>query len=90
MKTMTTEFTPTELKTRLKALGLFGLIARCDQITDTPWLHEVLAIEERERQKRGLERRMRTRTSALQNPWSTSVGVGQRRSTVRPARSFSA
>lgn len=56
---MTTEFTPTELKTRLKALGLFGLIACCDQIIDKPWLHDVLAIEERERQKRGLERRMR-------------------------------
>src|SRR3954462_4788805 len=56
---MTTEFAPTELKTRLKALGLFGLIACCDQIVDKPWLHEVLAIEERERQKRGLERRMR-------------------------------
>ena len=52
-------FTPTELKTRLKALGLFGLIACCDQIVDKPWLHEVLAIEERERQKRGFERRMR-------------------------------
>ncbi len=56
---MTTELTPIELKTRLKALGLFGLIACCDQIIDKPWLHEVLAIEERERQKRGLERRMR-------------------------------
>lgn len=56
---MTHELTPTELKTRLKALGLFGLIACCDQIIDKPWLHEVLAIEERERQKRGLERRLR-------------------------------
>ena len=56
---MTYDLTPTDVKTRLKALGLFGLIACCDQIIDKPWLREVLAIEERERQKRGLERRMR-------------------------------
>jgi len=56
---MTTDLTPTELKTRLKALGLFGLISCCDEIIEKPWLREVLAIEERERQKRGLERRMR-------------------------------
>ena len=56
---MTTDLTTMELKARLKALGLFGLIACCDQIVDKPWINEVLAIEERERQKRGLERRMR-------------------------------
>jgi hypothetical protein len=56
---MTTELTPSELKARLKALGLFGLIACCDEIIDKSWLREVLAIEERERQKRGLERRTR-------------------------------
>ena len=56
---MTTDLTTIELKTRLKALGLFGLIACCDQVVDKPWINEVLAIEERERQKRGLERRMR-------------------------------
>ena len=56
---MTTDLTPTELKTRLKALGLFGLISCCDELIEKPWLREVLAIEERERQKRGLERRTR-------------------------------
>src|SRR3954462_14193595 len=56
---MTTDLTPIELKARLKALGLFGLIGCCDEIVDKPWLREVLAIEERERQKRGLERRTR-------------------------------
>lgn len=48
-----------ELKAGLKALGLFGLISGWDQIADKPWLREVLAFEERERQKRGLERRLR-------------------------------
>jgi DNA replication protein DnaC len=56
---MTTDLTEPELKARLKALGLFGLIACWDQIADKPWLREVLALEERERHKRGLERRMR-------------------------------
>jgi len=56
---MTTDLTPTELKSRLKALGLFGLITCCDELVDKPWLREVLAIEERERQKRGFERRAR-------------------------------
>ena len=54
-----TDLNPTEMKTRLKTLGLFGLIACWDHIADKPWLEEVLAIEERERQKRSLERRLR-------------------------------
>jgi len=54
-----TELNPIEVKARLKALGLFGLLACLDQIADKPWLREVLSIEERERQKRSLERRLR-------------------------------
>jgi DNA replication protein DnaC len=56
---MPSDTNPDELKARLKALGLFGLISGWDQIADKPWLREVLAFEERERQKRGLERRLR-------------------------------
>jgi len=56
---MTTNLTQPELKARLSALGLYGLIACWEQIADKPWLHDVLALEERERQKRGLERRLR-------------------------------
>lgn len=56
---MTADLTPAELKARLKALGLFGLITCFEEIADKPWLREVLAVEERERQKRGLERRLR-------------------------------
>jgi DNA replication protein DnaC len=56
---MTNELTPAEVKGRLKALGLFGLIGCWDLIADKPWLTEVLTIEERERQKRGFERRVR-------------------------------
>jgi DNA replication protein DnaC len=54
-----TDLTPADLKPRLKALGLFGLIACWEHIADKPWLQEVLAIEERERKKRSLERRLR-------------------------------
>jgi len=54
-----TDLNPADLKPRLKALGLFGLIACWDHIADKPWLQEVLAIEERERKKRSLERRLR-------------------------------
>jgi len=56
---MANEQIPPDLQVRLKALGLFGLIACWEQIADRPWLREVLDIEERERQKRGLERRLR-------------------------------
>ena len=51
---------PAEPQSRLKKLGLLGLLACWDEIADRPWLGEVLAIEERERQKRSLERRLRS------------------------------
>ena len=63
-----TELNATELKTRLKALGLFGLLTCWDEIADKPWLREILAIEERERQKRGLERRLRNARVASFKP----------------------
>ncbi len=63
-----TDLTPAELKARLKALGLYGLMSSWDQIADKPWLPEVLAIEERERQKRSLERRLRRSRVATFKP----------------------
>jgi DNA replication protein DnaC len=48
-----------EVKARLRDLGLFGLLACWDEIADKAWLPEVLAIEERERKRRSLERRVR-------------------------------
>jgi DNA replication protein DnaC len=55
-----TQLSPTEMKARLKSLGLFGLLACWDQLADKPWLREVLAIEERERHKRSLDRRLKS------------------------------
>jgi hypothetical protein len=57
-----------EIKDRLKTLGLFGLLACSDEIADKPWLSEVLAIEERERQKRSLDRRLKNSRVATFKP----------------------
>lgn len=48
-----------ELRARLRQIGLFGLLAHADDIADKPWLHELLNIEEAERQRRSLARRLR-------------------------------
>lgn len=45
--------------TRLRALGLLGLAARLEEVRDEPWLTRVIAIENEERQHRGLDRRMK-------------------------------
>jgi hypothetical protein len=63
-----TTLSPIEVKARLKTLGQFGLLACCDEIADKAWLPEVLAIEERERQKRSLERRLRNSRVASFKP----------------------
>ncbi|AUX29618.1 MULTISPECIES: ATP-binding protein [Sorangium] len=63
-----TDLTPTETKDRLKSLGLFGLLACWEQLADKPWLREVLAIEERERHKRSLERRLKNSRVAAFKP----------------------
>ena len=48
-----------ELRERLRRLGLFGLLARIDEIAEEPWLPRLLEIEENERQRRSLERRLK-------------------------------
>jgi DNA replication protein DnaC len=65
---MSTSTSGPEMKSRLRALGLFGLIACWDEISERPWLAEVLAIEERERQRRSLERRLRNAHIGLFKP----------------------
>jgi DNA replication protein DnaC len=50
------------MKNRLKQLGLFGLLGCWDSIADKPWLDEVLNIEERDRQRRSQERRLKSAT----------------------------
>ena len=47
-----------DLKERAKALGLHGLIAHWDEYEDAAWLARLLELEEAERARRSLERRI--------------------------------
>lgn len=49
-----------ELRTRVRALGLHGLLAEWDRLATAPWLSELVALEEAERQRRSLERRVKS------------------------------
>ena len=57
--TTTTQTTTTSetLRIRLRELGLYGMLARFEEIRDEPWVASLLAIEEAERARRSLERR---------------------------------
>ncbi len=57
--TRRTKTTDEELKQRLTRLGLWGLLARWDELGDRPWLPELVDCEETERQRRSFERRLR-------------------------------
>ena len=52
--------TPDELRARLFALGLVGLLEHFDEVADADWLVWLLEVEEHERQRRSLERRIKT------------------------------
>ncbi len=49
----------TDLEQQLQALKLPGLLAHLDEIRTEPWLPRLVAWEEEERARRGLERRLR-------------------------------
>lgn len=49
----------TELKQQAQALGLHGLLAHWKEVHQEPWLSHLLAWEQQERARRGLERRLR-------------------------------
>ena len=49
----------TDLKTRAQALKLYGLLAHFDDVAAEPWVADLLDWEEKERSRRGLERRIR-------------------------------
>jgi DNA replication protein DnaC len=49
---------PEELRRRAERLGLHGLLADWEQRAAEPWLPALLALEEAERQRRSLERRL--------------------------------
>ena len=48
----------TSLEARARSLGLYGLAARWQEVEKEPWIERVVAYEEEERGRRGLERRI--------------------------------
>jgi DNA replication protein DnaC len=58
MTTRTKTPTTDGLRQRVKALGLWGLLARFDELVDQPWVPALVELEEVERKKRSLERRI--------------------------------
>jgi DNA replication protein DnaC len=57
---MTTPTSPEDEERRaaLRRLGLFGLLARWEEVCHVDWLPSVIAYEQSERQRRSLERRV--------------------------------
>lgn len=69
-----------DLQRRLRALGLLGLAARIDEVRNEAWLARVVAIEDEERQHRGLDRRLKNSRLGRFKPmadydwrWPTSI-----------------
>jgi DNA replication protein DnaC len=44
---------------RARSLGLHGLVSRWSELSAAPWVDELLSVEETERQRRSLERRVK-------------------------------
>ncbi len=57
---MTSKPSPDQLAQRARRLGLYGLLARWQELGDQPWVATLIDIEEAERSRRSLERRIRT------------------------------
>jgi DNA replication protein DnaC len=47
-----------DLRSRAQKLGLWGLIAQWDELQGSAWVEKLLDLEEKERRKRSLERRL--------------------------------
>ncbi len=48
------------LKERVAKLGLYGILSRWEQFAQAPWLEEFLTLEEEERARRSLARRIKS------------------------------
>lgn len=57
---MTSKPSPDQLAQRARRLGLYGLLARWQELGDQPWVATLIDTEEAERSRRSLERRIRT------------------------------
>ncbi len=56
------------LRERLLRLGLYGLLANIETIIHEPWLPQLLQIEETERARRSLRRRLKAARLQKYNP----------------------
>ena len=57
---MTSKTEIDSLRDRVQRLGFFGLLSSWNDIAAEPWLPKLVGIEEQERKKRSLERRLRS------------------------------
>ena len=57
-KTPTTESDSVRQRLRLRDVALYGLAAQDDALLAEPWIERVIDIEDRERKRRSLERRL--------------------------------
>jgi DNA replication protein DnaC len=54
----TTNLTLDGVRPRLRRLGFYGLLAQAETLLNEPWLARVIELEERERSRRSLQRRL--------------------------------
>ena len=80
-KTPTPE--PNSVRQRLRDTGLYGLAAQDDTVLAEPWVEHVIDIEDRERKRRSLERRLTNARISAFKPiadfdwaWPNRMGVG--------------
>lgn len=59
---------PDDLRERVRRLGLYGLLAHDSEVLGADWLPRLLEIEEAERQRRSLERRLHNATIGAFKP----------------------
>jgi DNA replication protein DnaC len=59
MKKTNEPIDPNTPKSRLHRLGLYGLVSRWSEVATQPWIGQLLDIEEAERKRRSLDRRLR-------------------------------
>lgn len=62
---------PDDPRIRLHRIGLFGLIARWPEVANQPWIGQLLDIEEVERKRRSLDRRLRNARIGAFKPMDT-------------------
>lgn len=82
--TKLTRAAPDDFRRRLDVLGLRGLVERWEEFQDAPWLPRLLEVEEEDRGRRGLERRLRNAKLGRFKPyadfdrsWPTEIDLEQ-------------